>query len=70
MRGCHSYLVWLQAAGHAELVDVTAAVCQAAFTQVLSGAGSKHVATAVHLQVFPLAHVTWNMFMGLDLYLG
>lgn len=53
------YLIWLEAARHAILIDAAAAVGQAAFTDVLSGAGSVHVAAAVHQQVFPLADITW-----------
>lgn len=52
------YLIWLEAARHAVLIDATAAVGQAAFTNVLPGAGSIHVAAAVNQQVFSLADVT------------
>lgn len=51
-------LIWLEAARHAILVDATAAVCQAAFTDVLPGAGSVDVTAAVHQQVLSLADVT------------
>lgn len=54
------YLIWLEAARHAILVDATATVGQAAFTDVLSGAGSVHIAAAVNQQVVPLADITWS----------
>lgn len=51
-------LIRLEAARHAILVDAAAAVGQAAFTNVLSGAGSIDVTAAIHQQVFPLTDVT------------
>ena len=52
------YLIRLEAARHAVLVDTTAAVGQAAFTNVLSGAGSIDVTAAINQQVFSLTDVT------------
>lgn len=51
-------LIGLEAARNAIFIDATAAVGQAAFADVLSGAGSVDVTAAVDQQVFPLAHVT------------
>lgn len=51
-------LIRLEAARHAILVDATAAICQTAFTDVLSGAGSVDVTAAVNQQVFSLADIT------------
>lgn len=51
-------LIGLEAARNAIFIDATAAVGQAAFTDVLSGAGSVDVTAAVNQQVFPLADVT------------
>lgn len=51
-------LIGLEAARHAILINATAAVGQAAFTNVLSGAGSIDVTAAVNQQVFSLADVT------------
>lgn len=51
-------LIGLKAAGHAVLVDAAAAICQAAFTDVLPGAGSVNITASVHQQVFPLTNVT------------
>lgn len=50
-------LVGQQAAGHAVLIDVTAAVGPAAPAHVLPGAGGVHVTAAVHQQVAALTHV-------------
>lgn len=52
------YLVRLEAARHAILIDVTAAIGQAAFTNVLSGAGSVDVTAAINKQVLPLTDIT------------
>lgn len=51
-------LIGLEATGHAILIDAAAAVGQAAFTDVLSGAGSVDVTAAINQQVFPLADIT------------
>lgn len=51
-------LIRLEAARHAILIDATATIGQAAFTNVLSGAGSIDVTAAVNQQVFSLADVT------------
>lgn len=51
-------LIRLEATRHAILIDATAAVGQAAFTNVLSAAGSIDVTAAVNQQVFSLADVT------------
>lgn len=51
------YLIRLEAARHAVLVDAAAAIGEAAFTNVLPGAGSVDVTAAVHQQVFSLADV-------------
>lgn len=50
-------LIRLKAARHAILVDAAAAIGEAAFTNVLPGAGSVDVTAAVHQQVFSLADV-------------
>ena len=55
-----AYLIRLQAARNAVLIDAAAAVGQAAFTDVLSGAGSVDVAAAVNQQVFSLTDITCN----------
>lgn len=52
------YLIRLQAARHAILIDAAAAVGQAAFTNVLPAAGSVDVTAAVNQQVFPLTDIT------------
>jgi len=51
-------LIRLEAARHAILIDATAAVGQAAFTNVLSGAGSIDVAATINQQVFSLTDIT------------
>lgn len=51
-------LIRLEAARHAILIDAAAAVGQAAFTDVLSGAGSVDVTTAINQQVFSLTDIT------------
>lgn len=51
------YLIRLEATRHAILIDATAAVGQAAFTNVLSAAGSVDVTAAVYQQVFSLADI-------------
>lgn len=62
-------LVRLKAAGDAELVHTTAAVGQAALTDVLSGARRIHITATVHQQVLPLAHITkFVCEEGLSLY--
>lgn len=55
---CDRYLIGLEAARHAILVDATAAVSQAAFTDVLPGAGSIDVTAAINQQVFSLTDIT------------
>lgn len=60
-------LIWLQAAGHAVLIDAAAAVGQAALTDVLPAVGRVDVAAAVNQQVLPLAHVTcWDVHRDED----
>lgn len=51
-------LIGLKAARHTIFVDATAAIGQAAFTNVLSGAGSIDVTAAINQQVFSLADIT------------
>lgn len=51
-------LIGLEAARHAILIDATAAVGQAAFTNVLSAAGSVDITAAINQQVFSLADIT------------
>lgn len=51
-------LIRLETARHAVLIDAAAAVCKAAFTDVLSGAGSIDVTAAVNQQVFSLTDIT------------
>lgn len=63
-----NHLIGLKAAGHTILVDATAAVGQAAFTDVLSGAGSVDITAAVHQQVFPLTHVTCKTSTRMSAY--
>ena len=53
------YLIRLEAAGHTVLVDVTAAIGQTTFTDVLSGAQSVDITATVHQQLLPLTHITW-----------
>lgn len=60
------YLIRLEAARHAILVDAAAAVGQAAFTNVLSGAGSIDVTAAIHQQVFPLTDITCKTLTQTD----
>lgn len=52
------YLIRLEAARHAILIDATAAVGEAAFTNVLPGAGGIDVTAAINQQVLSLAHIT------------
>lgn len=54
------YLIRLEATRHAVLVDAAAAVGQAAFTDILSAAGSIYIAAAVNQQVFSFANITWK----------
>lgn len=51
-------LIWLEAARHAVLIDATAAVSQAAFTNVLPAAGSVDVTAAINQQVLSLTDIT------------
>lgn len=51
-------LIRLEATWHAILIDAAAAVGQAAFTNVLSAAGSIDITAAVNQQVFSLADIT------------
>lgn len=59
------YLIGLEAARHAILVDATAAISQAAFTNVLPGAGSIDVTAAVNQQILSLADVTCETLTGM-----
>lgn len=52
------YLIRLEAARHAILIDTTAAIGQAAFTNVLSAAESIDVTATIDQQVFSLADIT------------
>lgn len=51
-------LIRLEAARHAIFIDAAAAVGQAAFTNILSGAGSIDVTAAINQQVFSLTDIT------------
>lgn len=51
-------LIRLETARYAILIDAAAAICQTAFANVLSGAGSIDVAAAVNQQVFSLTDIT------------
>lgn len=53
-----NYLIRLEATRNTILVDATAAIRQAAFTDVLSAAGSVNIAAAVNQQVFPFTNIT------------
>lgn len=55
-----SYLIRLEATRHTVLVDAAAAVRQAAFTDILSTAGSIYVAAAINQQVLPFANIACN----------
>lgn len=54
------YLIRLEATRYTILVDAAASVCQAAFTDILSTAGSNYVAAAVNQQVLPFANIACN----------
>lgn len=51
-------LIRLEATRHAVLIDATAAVGQATFTNVLPAAGSIDITAAVNQQVFSLTDIT------------
>lgn len=51
-------LIGLETAWHAILIDATASIGQATFTNVLSGAGSIDVTAAINEQVFSLADIS------------
>lgn len=63
------YLIRLEAARHAILIDATAAIGQAAFTNVLSAAGSIDVTAAVNQQVFSLADITCKTLTQITIYI-
>lgn len=63
------YLIRLEATRHAILVDTTAAVGQAAFTNVLPAAGSIDVTATVNQQVFSLADITWKTLPQISIYI-
>lgn len=63
------YLIGLEAARHAILIDAAAAVGQAAFTNVLSGAGSIDVTAAVNQQVFSLADIPCKTLTQISIYI-
>lgn len=52
------YLIGLETAWHAILIDATASIGQATFTYVLSGAGSIDVTAAINEQVFSLTDIS------------
>ncbi len=63
------YLIRLEAARHAILVDATAAVGQAAFTNVLSAAGSIDITAPVNQQVFSLTDITYKTLTQISIYI-
>lgn len=64
------YLIGLETAWHAILIDATASIGQATFTYVLSGAGSIDVTAAINEQVFSLTDISCKTLMQIMISTG
>lgn len=68
--GVTDYLIGLETAWHAILIDATASIGQATFTNVLSGAGSIDVTAAINEQVFSLTDISCKTLMQIMISIG